>query len=66
MRENDFIYYRRRAAEERSAAEATSNLVAARAHKAMAERYAALAEAGPSKFRRKANWRTTARPSAPR
>ncbi len=46
MRESDYIYFRRRAAEERSAAEATSNLAAARAHKAMAERYASMAQFG--------------------
>ena len=50
MQESDYIYYRRRAAEERSAAEATSNLVAARAHKAMAERYAAMAESGAAEI----------------
>jgi hypothetical protein len=44
MRDNDFIYYRRRAAEEQSAAERASNLAAARAHKVIAEHYAALAE----------------------
>ena len=44
MLDDDFIYYRRRAAEEQSAAERASNLAAARAHKAIAERYAALAE----------------------
>lgn len=44
MRDNDYIYYRRRAAEEQSAAERASNLAAARAHKAIAERYAAWAE----------------------
>ena len=43
MPDNDFIYYRRRAAEEHSAAERATNLAAARAHKAIAERYAALA-----------------------
>ena len=43
MRDTDFIYYRRRAAEEQSAAERASNLAAARAHKAIAERYTALA-----------------------
>ena len=44
MRDDDYIYYRRRAAEERSAAERASSLAAARAHKIIAERYAALAE----------------------
>jgi hypothetical protein len=44
MRDNDFIYYRRRAAEEQTAAESASSLAAARAHKTIAERYAALAE----------------------
>ena len=44
MRDNDFIYYRRRAAEEQSAADRATHLAAARAHKAIAERYAALAE----------------------
>lgn len=44
MRENDFIYYRRRAAEEQSAAERATGLAAARVHRAIAERYAALAE----------------------
>ena len=44
MRDNDFIYYRRRAAEERSAAERASSVAAARAHKTIAEHYAALAE----------------------
>jgi hypothetical protein len=43
MRDNDFIYYRRRAAEEQTAAERASSLPAARAHKAIADRYAALA-----------------------
>ena len=44
MRDNDFIYYRRRAAEENRAAERASNLAAARAHKVIAERYSELAE----------------------
>lgn len=44
MRDDDFIYYRRRAAEERTAAERASSLTAARAHKAIAAHYAALAE----------------------
>jgi len=44
MRDDDFIYYRRRAAEEKTAAERASSLAAARAHKAIATRYAALAE----------------------
>lgn len=51
MRDNDYIYYRRRAAEEQSAAVRASNLAAARAHKAIAEHNAALAasrgETGP-------------------
>jgi hypothetical protein len=44
MRDNDFIYYRRRAAEEQRAAERASNLAAARVHKVIAERYAAMAQ----------------------
>jgi len=43
MRNDDFIYYRRRAAEEQTAAENASNLDAARAHKKLSEHYAGLA-----------------------
>ena len=44
MRDDDFIYYRRRAAEEKTAADTALNLAAARAHKKIAEHYAQLAE----------------------
>jgi hypothetical protein len=44
MMRDDFVYYRRRAAEEKTAADRASSLVAARAHKQIAERYAELAE----------------------
>ena len=43
MRDEDFIYHRRRAAEELAAAESASELAAARAHKEISEHYAAKA-----------------------
>lgn len=43
MLEDNFDYYRRRAAEEMAAAERASNETVASVHKSLAERYAALA-----------------------
>lgn len=47
MRDEDFVYYRRRAAEEQTAADRASSLAAARAHKVIADRYAALSMSRP-------------------
>lgn len=43
MQETNFVYYRRRAAEEKSAAERASCIQAARAHRQIADHYADLA-----------------------